>query len=66
MIPFYFAVTQAGEYEVEEGGEGDGGDDDEAELQSAFNARERRASENDEVKNVPECVCYEYGLSLRI
>lgn len=56
---FYSAAPQAGEYEVEEEGEGEGEDDDEAELQSAFNARERRGSENDEVKNVLECVCHE-------
>lgn len=48
-MPFHFAAPQAGEYEVEEVGEGE--DDDEADLQSAFNARERRASENDEVKS---------------
>lgn len=44
-----------GEYEVEEGEEKEEEDnDDEAELQSSFNARERRTSENDEVMNIPE------------
>ena len=49
----WIATLQDGSYDVEEGKIGG---DNGIELQSALNARERRASENDEVKNAHEGV----------